>query len=794
MLAQTTLLKGKVLDANNKPVAEADVFIENTAFITQTNAQGEFQLSFNLQGDFVLAVFKEGLKSERIPIQTSALPQSLIIRLEALEQMLEQVTIESERGENGLRRLNSIEGTSIYEAKKTEVIILKDIDANLATNNARQVYAKVSGLNIWESDGAGIQLGIGGRGLSPNRTSNFNTRQNGYDISADALGYPESYYTPPAEALESIEVVRGAASLQYGTQFGGMLNFVMKRGPEDKKIEVTTRQSVGSWGLFNSFNSVGGKLGGLDYYVYYQRKQGNGWRPNSGFEVDNLFADFNWQLTDKLFVCVEYTHMNYLAQQPGGLSDAFYAEDPRQSIRERNWFKVDWNLFANIIEYKFNDKTKLNIRTFGLIAGRDALGNLGLITRGDDLTAPRNLLTDDYRNWGSEARLAHYFSLGSQLGAFVVGGRYYEGHSTKQQGFANASKNPDFFYLNPENPGESDYRFPSQNVAGFIETILPLSEKITVTPGIRFEHIVTRADGYYNLINRDNAGNIIFQDTIFENRTRERSFVLGGIGLSYKPNDRMEVYANFSQNYRAINFNDIRVVNPNISVDPNIQDEEGYNADLGIRGKLKPWFQVDYTVFYLRYNDRIGAILTRELDPNTGVNRIVRRRSNIADAEIVGIESFMEVQMGQWLFKKPVHRLSVFTNIALLSGRYLNSQEAAAEGKKVELIPGYNLKTGANYKWRGLSVSGQFTAMGEQYTDATNAIASPDAVSGIIPSYYVADLSASYAWKNWKLESGINNLTDNRYFTRRAEGYPGPGIIPADGRNYYIALQFKLGY
>ena len=84
-----------------------------------------------------------------------------------------------------------------------------------------------------------FQLGIGGRGLSPNRNSNFNTRQNGYDISADALGYPESYYTPPAESIERIEVVRGAASLQFGTQFGGMLNFRFKKGPQDKNLNYT---------------------------------------------------------------------------------------------------------------------------------------------------------------------------------------------------------------------------------------------------------------------------------------------------------------------------------------------------------------------------------------------------------------------------------------------------------------------------------------------------------------------------------------------------------------------------
>jgi outer membrane receptor protein involved in Fe transport len=40
------------------------------------------------------------------------------------------------------------------------------------------------------------------------------------------FGYPEAYYNPPMEAVETIELVRGGASLQFGPQFGGMLNYV----------------------------------------------------------------------------------------------------------------------------------------------------------------------------------------------------------------------------------------------------------------------------------------------------------------------------------------------------------------------------------------------------------------------------------------------------------------------------------------------------------------------------------------------------------------------------------------
>jgi Fe(3+) dicitrate transport protein len=67
------------------------------------------------------------------------------------------------------------------------VVSVNKLTANKATNNARQIFAQVVGLTINESSDGGLQLSIG-RGLDPNRTSNFNTRQNGYDISADVLG------------------------------------------------------------------------------------------------------------------------------------------------------------------------------------------------------------------------------------------------------------------------------------------------------------------------------------------------------------------------------------------------------------------------------------------------------------------------------------------------------------------------------------------------------------------------------------------------------------------------------
>ena len=165
-------------------------------------------------------------------------------------------------------RLPNIQGTDIFAGKKNEVIKIGTSSADLSTNNSRQIFNKVPGLSIWENDGSGIQTGIATRGLSPNRSWEFNVRQNGTDISSEVFGYPEAYYAPPSEALEKIEIVRGAGSLQYGPQFGGMLNYVTKKSLGNKPISVESAQTVGSFGLFNSFNAIGGKIKKFSYYAY----------------------------------------------------------------------------------------------------------------------------------------------------------------------------------------------------------------------------------------------------------------------------------------------------------------------------------------------------------------------------------------------------------------------------------------------------------------------------------------------------------------------------------------------
>ena len=175
---------------------------------------------------------------------------------------LAEITLVGSKNRSDLQQIPEIVGTSIYAGKKSSLLVLKNVEGNISTNVMRQVMAKIPGIHIWENDGSGIQIGVATRGLSPNRSWEFNVRQNGYDISADPYGYPEAYYNPQLQAVQRIEVIRGHGALQYGSQFGGMINYILRDGSEFKKpFQVETQQTVGSFGLSNIYAGAGGQSG-----------------------------------------------------------------------------------------------------------------------------------------------------------------------------------------------------------------------------------------------------------------------------------------------------------------------------------------------------------------------------------------------------------------------------------------------------------------------------------------------------------------------------------------------------
>jgi Fe(3+) dicitrate transport protein len=785
-------ISGVVTNESGAKLSSVEVYNKISGQKYLTDKEGVFKIDVINSEAVTLIFFKENYTLLEINLTPSKTNYTIV--LQKITNLSEVVIKKQKERIFALNKLKDIEETAIYAGKKTEVISLDKLTANKATNNARQIFAQVVGLTINESSDGGLQLSIGGRGLDPNRTSNFNTRQNDYGISADVLGYPESYYATPTEALDEIQIVRGAASLQYGTQFGGLINFKLKK-PTVKPIEVSTRNTLGSFNLFTNFTSLSGTNGKFSYYTFYNYKQGDGFRPNSKFASKNYFGNFNYQFTAKTSIHFDYTHYDYLAQQAGGLTDEMFNKNPNQSNRTRNWFAVNWNLFALRFKHQFDKNADFSLQLFGLDASRKAVGfRTNRVMLPDFLGTERDLIIGEFVNWGAEARFLKRYKIKSSSNAFLIGFKYYQSKNSGIQNAGSSGTDANFNIASSEFPlyrNQSDYQYPNLNFALFGENIFKITPNFSITPGFRFEKIKTQANGYYRQINLDLAGNVILDKNITENITKDRNLILLGIGLSYKPLNKIEFYGNVSQNYRSVTFNDIRTANPSFEIDEDITDEKGYTSDIGIRGQISDKITFDTNIFGLYYNDKIGEYNTQ----NTK-KEFIRFRDNIGTAVTYGFETMFDWSLSKTFFGNNENfNWTIFSNVAITDSKYLKSDIKEIEGQKVEFVPLFNIKTGSGIGYKNFVTSIQFTSISSQLSSANsnqerNQIS--NGITGPIPAYYVADFSTSYKFKHLKLEAGINNLTNNSYFTRRATGYPGPGIIPSDSRTFYGTLEFTF--
>lgn len=698
---------------------------------------------------------------------------------------LPDVTVVGRNSKSDYQQMPEIVGTNIYAGKKNALIVLDNVQGNVVTNNMRQVLAKVPGIHIWESDPSGIQIGIAARGLSPNRSWEFNVRQNGYDIAADPFGYPEAYYNPQLQAVQRIEIVRGQGSLQYGPQFGGLINYILRNGSEiNKPFEFETQQSLGSNGLFNSYNAIGGKKGKVHYYSFLDHRNGNGWRENSQYYTNAGYGTVTYQFSSKFSLTAELMHSHIRSQQPGGLTDEQIKQDAQQSFRSRNWFDITWTTPALIANYQINQKTKWNTKLFATIGNRNSVGFLQAITIRDSVNAAtlsynnRVVNLDQYRNYGLESRIITDYQIGKMKNTFSGGIRLYYGTTTRQADGKGTTGTDYDVTVSGNYP--RDIAFNSKNAAAFAESVFRITDQLLIIPGIRYEWLEGSSAGR-------NGYSAAGAEIILQNITRSRSFLLAGLGTEFHVTKSTEVYANMSQAYRPIQFANLQAPPTTDVIDPDLKDAKGYNIDLGYRGKLNNFIQFDISTFYLQYNNRVGTIIP------TGAN--YRLITNVGASTSKGLEAYVEFNPIRAFTKSKDADLIIFGSYGYTDAKYSdNNKDANTKGKKVENAPTNIVRAGITGGYKGILLTAQVSSVGESYSDANNTVAaSANGNTGLIPSYTVTDLTATYKFfKGLQLKTGINNVLDERYFTRRAGGYPGPGALPADGRTFFISIGAKF--
>lgn len=694
---------------------------------------------------------------------------------------LNEVEVKSKRLYD-INQLPESSGTNLWSGKKSEVINLGGTNANIAEKTGRQIFAKVPGVFVYDMDGSGNQMNISTRGLDPHRGWEFNIRRNGSMTNSDIYGYPASHYSIPMEAVDRIELVRGTGSLQYGAQFGGMLNYVTKAPDSTQIISLESITSVGSYGLASSYIAASGTIGKFQYATYYSKRVSDGYRTNSQTQYDAQSIQVSYKPTSVLKFTAELSRSNYIYHIPGALTDSQFAQDPRQSTRARNYFNPEIYVPSFTVDWQLGANTKVTWLTSAVLGYRNSVmfdkpaDVQDVIDPSNNQYAARQVDIDNFNSYTTELRLLNAYQLWNIQGKLVAGVQYFNNDlHRRQQGKGTTGTDFDLSLTDPV--FGRNMHLKSTNVAFFAENKFQFTNKLSVTPGIRFESGKSRMTGVISYYDANDLPNTIVH-----------KFPLLGLNAEYSIKHG-SLYVGWSQAYRPVIFKDIVPASAYEQADKNLKDAYGYNIEAGFRGNSN-YLRWDLGVFHVQYNNRLGTQAMRDEQ-----DQFYLYRTNIGNSATTGAEIYTE-------YVAPLRKrlaFSVFTSTAFFNGRYTRAQIRVAEnnvdisGNRLESVPNVITRNGITVRSAAGSISLLYSYVGDTFADALNTvIPTANGAVGLVPAYGLFDLNSTFVIRQVTVRVNINNLTNHNYFTKRPSFYPGPGIWPSDGRSLVVSVGFKV--
>lgn len=673
----------------------------------------------------------------------------------------------------------------LNSGKKNEVITLSGTNANIAIKTGRQLFAKIPGVFVYDMDGSGNQLNISTRGLDPHRSWEFNIRQNGIIINSDMYGYPASHYSAPMECFEKIELVRGTGSLQYGAQFGGMINYNTKKPDTSKAFTLESINTAGSFNLLSSYNAISGTYKKFSYYAYYYRRHSDGYRDNSQSDANAQFVQLNYQFNSTISLKVELGRSKYLYHIPGPLNDSMFHAAPTMSTRSRNYFSPDIYVPSITLNWKLSQQTKINLTTSGVFGNRssvqlDAFANIpDTINPISGTYKNRQVDIDRFNSRTVEFRLLHQYTIGKIQSKLATGFAYMNNNLQRQQLGVGTTGSDYDLTLTTSGFGR-DIHFKTNNIALFAENVFQINSRWTVSPGIRFENGNSKMGGVIKYYTVNSLPTTI-----------KHNFVLLGVSSQYLLDKENTLYGGISQSYRPVIFKDIVPASTYEQIDKNLKDAFGYNTEIGIRGKLFNRLQYDINYFRVLYKNRLGTLV---LQDNAG--QPYTYKTNIGNSLTHGVEMFVQ-------YKFPITNklfAGLFTSTSFMDAKYITGQVSTGtanrsiEGNKVEAVPEWISRNGVDILYKGFSCTILYSYTSSTFSDALNTVTPPTSgAKGFTPAYSIWDFNATLRTNSlFTIRAGISNIFNKQYFIKRPTFYPGPGVWSSDGRNVYVTLGIKI--
>ena len=642
-----------------------------------------------------------------------------------------------------------------------------------------EAIRKVPGVYARDEEGFGLRPNFGVRGLNPTRSGKVLLLEDGLPLAYAPYGDNASYYHPPVDRFERIEVLKGSGQVLFGPQtIGGVINYITPRPADD--LSGTISLHAGNREYSELHAQLGDTIDTTRYAVGVTRKATDGVRDNMHFTVSDLsfkaVHDFNetQALTLRASWYDEDSDVPY-----SGLTLAEYQANPHANPFVNDEFKAHRSAVSLTHRADFTDRVALATSVYYTSFDRDwwrQSSNSG--QRPNDSSDPAcgsmaNLLT----TCGNEGRLRDYATAGVEprltmkIGArqeAEFGIRYHVEDQYRMQ--ANGATPTARSAGSGVNGGVvEDNSREVEATSAFAQNRFVLGDW-TITPGVRFESV-----DYWR---RNNL-------TGQAGTTSLRQWI-PGVGATYAVGEYTTVFAGAHRGVAPPIVSDI-VTNSGGSVE--LDPELSWNYEIGVRATPRPGLHVEATVFQMDFENQviaaslaggIGATLT-----NAGetLHRGAELALELESRDLTGTTHNWYLRMAYTHLGKAEFRGTRFSAIPGFS------TTVSVSGHRLPYAPerlmtstvGVELAFGLSFELEGVYTSNAFT-------DDLNTVAiSANGQRGEMPSYTVWNFAMNYAVPNtgWTLFLASKNATDELYVADMTRGLiPGAPRLVQGGFSY----------
>jgi Fe(3+) dicitrate transport protein len=757
-------LVGRVLDETGSGLPDARVELlqgETTVAEVHADFAGAFSSEPLPAGEYVLRAEAPGFATvtRTIRIAPGATLHAVVtLPLAGVSEQIEVIptSIVGPRAE-----LDRIPGS-------LEIVGRAELEASrvFSTNEALR---KVSGLNAREEEGFGLRPNIGIRGTNPTRSTRVLLLEDGIPLAYAPYGDNSSYYHPPVERFESIEVLKGSGQIAYGPMtVGGVINYLTPLPPFRPTLRAVG--TLGNRDYANGHVGYGATAGRVGFLLDYMRKQGDGSR-------DNLHSALN-DVNGKGVITIRPGQLltvrgNYYSEDSNitysGLREDEYRANPRQNPFVNDFFYIDRFGGSATHTWAARDNVLLTTNVYLSEFHRDWWRqSSNSAQRPNDASDPRcggmaNLSTTcgnegrlrDYTTWGIEPRMHLRYGLAGVRAETEVGVRaHFEEQERRQENGETSIARTGVLVENNRRLNDA--------YSGFVQQRLFVGS-MTITPGVRVERIDYERTNRLALGGQGVTG------------TTDLTQVIPGIGVSQAPFTSVTWFAGLHRGFAPPRTEDIinNTTGGVIDLDP----ELSWNIEAGVRTTPARGIRVDATYFRLDYENQII--------PASVAGGLGATLTNAGETRHQGVEVSAQLATGSLLRSEHDLRFNVaYTALpeAEFTGARFSSipgfQTVSVSGNRLPYAPEQMLTASVAYLHpSGLMGVLEAVTVSRQFGDDLNTVAgTPDGQRGEIPGSTLWNATVNYrAAPRATVFVTVKNLFDRTVIVDRSRGLL-PGI------------------